>query len=788
MIGLREFWDAVLRRRLVVFLCVAGGVLGALMVNMLSVPKYRAEAVVKISGGEKSLSIFGELPGSPSEVDPVQSQIEIIKSRTLARNAVASLGLNIQVKAKNPEIKVIRAWSQASVAPGAYRLKTSRDSVFLFDERGQNLSRAERGDTLSGPGFSMIVDWEKDLANVRLTVEDLDKVAERFRGGYSAVQKGRTDLVRISYSSPDPELAKEAVNAIAQGYVDYSLNTVREQARSARMFIENQIDQVKKELTAAEDSLRLFKEAEGIFELSESAQNLIGRLSDLDGALAEAQATRRINERRISALLDQLSDTSAFFGKYRIIASSPEMASNPQLAALSQRMNELAEKKASLMADLSPNHPEVVAIDEEMERLKSDMTRIASKALAEGPAATDPILQNIYSQLVQAQVDLESAKAQERAISHLISEREAVLRTFPSKEQRLAELTRRVEADRKVYAVLLEKLQEAKIEEARQVSDARVVDPAITPEKPVSPRKGLNLLLGLLLGTLLGLGLAYALEELDTSVRGPKDLEHIDPGAPFLGYIPVADEHDEGTLRDAIYTVSMNILYHSKDRDQVFLFTSAEPEAGKSFVLSQCAMALAEMGKKVLIVDADMRKPQMHRFFGIEDRGQGLSDILHGRRSPSSVLKKLGERLFLITSGERLGLSAGALASGVFAEFIASVSKDYDAVLVDAPPAGLGLVDTLEMSSKIPWTVLVARYQRTDRNALLESVRQIKNRGGNILGFTINFFDPSEARYGYRYYYYYYYYYYQYGTGHGGKHPKKSLWRRILYWLGFRKR
>lgn len=773
----------VFRRRLVVLASLTGGILAAVLVNLFSVPKYRAEATVKIISGEKRLSIFGELPGSPSGVDPVQSQIEIIKSRGMARSAVMGLGLNIRVKAGNPELIVLASGSSAEAQTGKYRLTFHGDTVVLMDDKTTPIASCQRGDTLSGPGFWLLLDWNRERGEFPVIVEEPDRIADRLRADYSVVQKGRTDLVRVSYTSPKPELARDIVNTIAQGYVDYSLKTAREQARSARQFIENQIEQVKNELTAAEDSLRLFKEAEGIFELSESAQNLIGRLSQLDGALAEAQATRKINERRISALSDQLGDTSAFFGKYRALASNPEMASNTQLAALSQRMDELAEKRASLLADLSPTHPEIVAVDEEIGKVKSDMARIAAKSLAEGPSATDPILQGIYSQLVQSQIDLESSLAQERALSRLIAERESLLKTFPGKEQRLAELTRRVEADRKIYGVLLEKLQEAKIEEARQVSDARVVDPAITPERPVSPRKGLNLLLGFLLGLIIGVGIAYGSEQLNTAIRDPRDFELADKDGAFMGAVPLVEGEEDGLLRDSIYTVSMNILYHSQGKDQVFLFTSLDPEAGKSFVLSHCAMVMAEMGKKVMVIDADMRKPQQHRIFSLGERGEGLSDVLHGRRSPRSVTKKLGENLFLITSGERTGLSASALASGIFGEFVLSLAKDYDVVLVDAPPVALGAVDTLEMSSKLPWTVMVARYDRTDRNAFAQAVKQVKTRGGRVLGFVLDFFDPSEARYGYGYYYYHYYHY-----GDRGRRPRKSLGRRMLYWLGFTRR
>ena len=779
---MKEFLVALLRGRGVIIACVAGGILAALLVNLFSPPRYRAETTVKISTGEGTLSLFADLPGAPSSVDPVQSQIEIIKSRGIARSAVTGLGLNIRVKAGNPEVKVLASGSGADAAPGKYRLSIRGDTAALIDGKTTPIASCQRGDTLSGPGFWLVLDWKRETGDFTVVVEEPDRVADRLRGSYSAVQKGRTDLVRISCTSPKPELSRDIVNALAAGYVEYSLMTVREQARAAREFIEGQVSEIKIELTAAEDSLRLFKESEGIFELSESAQNLIDRLSQLDQALAEARTGIRINSGRISALKKQVGDTSAFFGQYRAIASDPDMASNPQLAALSRRMDEIAEKRASLLAELSPSHPEVVALDQEAERLRVDMARVAGQALASGPSATDPLLQNVYAQLVQAQVDLESSQAQERAVSRLIAEREELLKTFPGKEQRLAELTRRVEADRKIYGVLLERLQEAKIEEARQVSDARVVDLAMTPQKPVSPRKGLNLFLGLLLGLLVGVGLAYGLEQMNTTIRSPQDTEAVDHDACFLGAVPALDHGDEDILRDAVYTVSMNMLYHSRGEGQAFLVTSPEPEAGKSFLTSQCAMTLAEMGKRVLVIDADMRKPQQHRIFGLEERGEGLSDLLYRRRTAASVVKKLGESLFLVTSGERTGLSAGALASGSFREIIGWAMGEYDVVLVDAPPVALGAVDTLEMVSATPWTVMVVRFGRTDRNLLAEALKRVRARGGRLLGFVLNFLDLSEARYGYGYNYYHYYHY---GSRKGNR---KSVPRRILYWLGFTRR
>jgi len=776
--GVRGILSTIRRRRAIVFGSLALGLAGAFGVNLLSSPRYRAEATVKITLGEKRVSLFGDLPSVPSSVDPVQSQIEIIRSRTIARSAVTGLGLNIKVKAGNPRVIVRGACSADAVKPGSYRLDLQGDSAFLSDEAGAPISSCTRGDTLRGPDFCLVLDWkEGDQHGIRVVASDPDRAADGLRRQYSVFQKGRTDLVRITCTSGDPGLATETANALAQAYVDYTLFTVREQARATRQFIENQMAQLKAELTAAEDSLRSFKETEGVFELSESATNLIGRLSQLDGALASASADASIYSRRVEALEKQLADTSGFFGQYRTLASNPDLAGNPQLAALSQRLNELAEKKAGLLADLSPSHPEVIACEKEMEKLRSDMARVAGQSLGSGPGATDPLLQDIYTQLVQSQVNLESSLAEKRAISALIAEREDILKTLPGKEQRLAELVRRVEADRKVYDVLVEKLQEARIEEARQVSDARVVDPARAPLSPVSPRKLANLALGLLLGLLVGMGTVFGVEHLNDAVRESGDLEGIEKGAILLGAVPLAGEDDEDILRDAIYAVSMNLLHHCGESRRVFLVTSPEPEAGKSFVASGCAMALAEMGRKVLLVDADMRKPRQHRIFGLEERGEGLSDILHGRRNPEEVGRKIGENISLITAGSQLGLAASALASGAFGRFLDGLSPDYDVVIVDAPPIAMGAIDTLEMVSAAPWTVMVIKQNSTPTRLAADSIRQLKARGGRLIGFVLNFFDPSGASYDY--------YYYHYG---GRKARRKNPARRALYWLGFTRR
>ncbi len=789
--GLKEFVAALLRRRALILLCAIAGLLVAIGINTFSKPKFAASATVRIALSSNRASVFEDRVSLPTTViDPVQSQIELIKSQDLIQRAVESSGLFVFTKTRGLRLTRVKARGQ-KLATGSYTLQLDHDS-YVIALNGRAIATGYKAKPVNARGLEMSVDWDDSAPKkAKIEVQDPVLTARAMAPRFKVVQKGKTDLVRISFTDNDPELAAAAVNALADAYVEYTMTQARQQAHNARKFIEDQLQTVSEELQAAEDSLRAFKEANGVFQLDESGKQTIQQLSGLDAALSQALTEANAFQRQINALEQQLNDTSTAFARYKTLSMDPALSSNSQLSAMNARMNQLAQKRANLLTQLSPSHPEIIAIDSEMQELRQDMARTASQVLELGPGSGDQVVQQIYTQLIQAQVGLASARATASALRGIIAEKEGLLSTYPRKEQKLAELQRRVQANRRVYDVLIERLQEAKIEEARQVSQAAVVDRAEVPASPVWPRKKMNILLGLLMGLMVGLVSVYIMELADASVRSPEDIDSIiartkAPGVVSLGAVPLVNskqEKDEdqpySLLKDASYTLAMNLLYYSRQNKRVFVFTSANPQEGKTFTITRVARALAEMGKKVLLVDGDMRRPRVHKVFEIQS-SPGLADILLGKTDLRSALVQVKPGLWVLPAGKVKGFSASLFASGAFRQMVSGMPGEFDVVLFDSPPLGIGAVDTLEMVSIVPWSVLVVRHFSTDRNCLKDAIKQLLARKGNLFGFVMNGVRLSPGYYsgsGYAYYRKY----------HRVYRPKNFI-RRVLFWTGFTNR
>ncbi len=741
-----EALEALRRRWAFVLAATLGGLSAGLTVSLLTKPLYRATALVKLEVPRKENLLFGSQP-LPQGVDPIQSQLELLRSRSLAKRVVLRLGLCLKLEGKSlPEI--LAKGADSSVAPREFRLSWKGDTARLIQGK-EEVARARRGDTLRGPGFWLILDW-KAPGSARLRVLSPERVADEVRRRASCVQKGKTDFAKVSYTSPDPNEAALVANALAQAYVERSLEAAREQATLARRFIEEQLSKTERELKEAEDELRRFKAKEGLLEVSAAAQGLLNSLSQLDRALAEARVQEAEYQRKLRALQVQLGDTSSIFGRYRALASDPALSGNPELAQLSQTLAQLSQKRASLLAELAPSHPEVRALDREIEEVKARMEKLIKEVRAKGPSASDPVLQGIYSQLVEASVGLEAARAQANALAREIALREEKLKELPEKEQRLAELQRRVEAGRRLYQALLEKLQEAKIEEAKQVTQAKLVDPAVPPDAPFVPRTKLNLLLGFLLGLAVGAAGAVIAERASATVKSPEDAERAFEGfaepPKFLGGVPPAD--DAEAAEDAVRLVAVNLLHFSNEGERAFLFTSAEPGAGKSFLVSELAKVFAEMGKRVLVVDADARKPVQHASFGVE-AFPGLAEVLAGKIGPEDAIKPARAGVDVLPAGKPSASPSLLFSNGRLKEVFGQLAKRYDILLVDSPPLGIGGPEAVELASALPWTVLTLRYAQTRVPNLREVSKVLAERGSRVLGFVINFYAPRLRYYGY---------------------------------------
>jgi capsular exopolysaccharide synthesis family protein len=381
------------------------------------------------------------------------------------------------------------------------------------------------------------------------------------------------------------------------------------------------------------------------------------------------------------------------------------------------------------------------------------------------------IQQNLATQLFEAQTNLAVSQAQLESIRNAQSEVATVFSQIPQIQQRFVEIQRQLALDTATYNKLTEKLEELRIAEAQEISSWRVLEPALIPTRPSSPDIERGLMTGAIAGLGLGILAALLLDKLDQRIREVEEVKEL-IDIPLLGSIPITDVTslstalNQGTLpssnyyafKESLSSLALNLRYLGTDNMvKVIAFTSSVPSEGKSTLTYNLALILATLGYKVLLIDADLRKPTVHKLSKLSNK-TGLSTIL-ATPTPWQDVFQLGDEkgnLHVITSGSIPPNPMLLLESTKMAALLQEWRQQYDYVLVDTPPV-IGITDAQCLTSKVDTFILVAAINRSTRSGISKALEVLENARASVSGLLINMIGESDSDYHYGYYDQYYY-------------------------------
>ncbi len=758
---LQEYIDILIKRRILIIICVVVASFSALFISLRLPKVYEAKVRFKLELSEAKPMFFTELY-TPQRVDPVESELEIIRSRALARSVVKKLALNFLMNNHRELFDSIEVSERFS--PGEYLIKMENPNDFLlYNNNGEAIGKGRVGEVYTGGGLRFILKGRPAKDYLEFTIVDIEKATEALMENVSVNQIKNTSLVLLKARSTIPELAAKIANSLSQEYIIYTLESLRESARGSKEFIESQIKIFGTELDSAEEKLRQYKQRSGVFLLSETARELVNSIAQFEVEKEKAIVELHETESSIKKLESELARDEAGYGYYKRMASFPTISNSPLIMKLKAQLKELEIQKQE-----NQNNPEKLKqIQEQISRIEQEINQTSKQIAMAGPSAGDPVFQGLITNIINSQTRIIALQSRIDALNQAIDKSNRRLKQLPEAEVNLAQLERQRKANEEIYTMLLSKREESKIAEAMQISQARIIDHAIIPDRPVAPKVKQNAILGFLLGLLVGIVGAFLLEYIDTSVKSTKEIEEL-TGITVLATIPlVKNKHSidiptiqepHSDIAEAYRILRTNLAFSAAARPiKSLLITSTLPQEGKTTTCINLGITLAQQGHKVVILDCDFRRPKLHNYFRdvVKDNHNGLSDVLIDRiKLKDAVLKSKFEGLYFITSGTIPSNPAELLGSSRMSDIITELKNNFDYILVDAPPA-LGIADARVLGKLCDAILVVVMSGRTTREGVIEVKDELERAGEKIIGYVLNGVDMTQRYYRHRYYYYY---------------------------------
>ncbi len=711
-VDLRESWRVLVERRAVV---LAGVVLigaAALVHSLLSTPIYRAATTVQIERrGPEVLTFQDVAQADPSGFfyDFYETQYRIIQSRGVLKLAVERLDL------------------------------THRPSV--LERTGSPLGRLLRwGRSLLAPPPS------EEVASAAPEKDPSARFVGFLAGGLSVEPIRQSRLVEIDFVDRDPELARDAANAIADAFVQFNLSNRTSTTELATEFLAREVLRLQAEIADLEKQLQEHGAHRAILSLSDSVVELGERtLGDLHRHLADARRRAATAAARAEALESTEPE------------SLPEVRDSVLINNLKQEYAALERRHGQMADRFKPGWPELAELTLELERaderLRLEVSRIAEQTLQTARAERRQALTEVEN--LERQIELEEDKVAE--LQRAALEFGGLKAEIANRRQLLNDLLARKNQTQSSEALL-----------DTQSSNIRIVDRAVTPARPIAPRTWRNVNLGLVVGLLLGIGAAFLLDHLDNTIKDESDVQRIAPALPVLAQVPVFEPlrpvnggRDGGAtpagvepslpdlgshaaprsaFAEAFKNLRTSILLVSADQPpRHILVTASDPESGKSTTSQNLALVLGQIGRRVLLIDADLRRPRLHRTFG-QPNAVGLSSYLSGNAGPGELIRPSEfPNVSLITSGPVPPNPSELLGSPRLTALLAEIEGGgvFDHVVVDCPPL-IQVADGLILSARMDAIILVVRCGVTTRESLALGLKRLSQGRSAATGVVLN--------------------------------------------------
>jgi len=594
-------------------------------------------------------------------------------------------------------------------------------------------------------------------------------VIKRLKAMISAEPQQGTRIVNIEVISRNRREAALIANSIAKAYQQYNIEERNRETFETKAFIENQLDLTSQRLRRAEEDLRVFKEGYALIALDAQTINSLNKLSDVEDEYEKVLAQKEEAASAVALM------NKAMMGSLENIKEGIAVdIKSERIREYNAKLSNLILKRKALLLDYTDRHPLVVEINSQIQSILDE---------------TKKELTTLLNGLEKKESDLF------RKMVRLRKENQAI----PEKALQLERLQREVKLQEALYSQLKEKYQEVSIQESGKIHEVNIVRPALEPNAPINiPSKVMIIITGIIMGLVVGIVFSFVAETLDTSIGTIEDVESL-LGVPVQGLIPnlesdprekgypgkdgvekrgpnylIAHYEPNSLVAEAFRAVRTNLQFLSKDKkEKSFLITSAFIQEGKSFNVVNIALSMAQAGKKVLLVESDLRRPTIHKTFGLSKEPgladyvlgnynwkevvNTITDLMLGEFDLDDILKTQGlDNLHIVTAGMTPANPYEIIRSAKFGQFLKEAYNEYDFLFFDAPPV-MPVSDATEIAPLLDGVILVYKVGKIGRSVLKRAKIRLDNVQARVLGVVLNNVRPEVGPDYFKYQTQYYY-------------------------------
>lgn len=569
------------------------------------------------------------------------------------------------------------------------------------------------------------------------------------------------DLVEIHVISTDAERSMLIANALAEAFITLLTADSHKELDATELYINNQVVEVGKELSEWEDQIAVYQSRTGLYEPLGAAQVMQDKLDEYSEQSALASLDLSRAQRRLTQLRAAMADENP-------IKRVTVPRENPVLVALKTQLVTLQIEETRLGARYKDGHPALQALKSQRDAISGKLNDHVQETVDTIQFFDNPTYIKLSADLVDMETHILNIETKKEGFEKLVDLTNERLKNMPEKQRKLSELMRQAGVRTTRYTDLLGRLQEIQIRKAGKRGVAVLADSAALPGNPMPVPKRAIVIFTVLLGLVMGCVLAVVIEALDTSVKSPEELEEL-TGMHSMGMVPymptitterflrVMQSRSSGA--ESVRGVRSNIKFLAVDSPlHTIMVTSALPGEGKSFMAGSLAIAFAQAGQSVVLIDADLRQSSIHRFFGSSTE-VGLTTILTGESSLQESLQETAlDNLQVIPAGPRPPNPAELLDSDVMLKTIDELKSQFEVIIIDSPPV-LAVTDAVVLAPSIDGVFMVVEMGRTPRHAVTRAHEGLEAAQARIMGAVFNKLSTRSSYYYYSYYRYYHSYY-----------------------------